>query len=157
MAAILAAERFSSVATSPYDLRATTQALAMAFNVAAECSELSSSSLSRSLVTSSTCASALKTRRSSGDFRGVPSLIAVATYVTGPESCFSVNVSLLAPFTVSVGCTRESRFSGKLDSLDPLAKRFVGPSTGLTAPDDDPPLLAARNPLLTETELDCLE
>ena len=38
-----------------------------------------------------------------------------------------------------------------------MVKRANGPSIGLTAPEDDPPLLAARKPLLVDMELDCLE
>lgn len=83
--------------------------------------------------------------------------MAVATYVVGSSNCFRVNRNRFADLTESCDCTLESRFSGKLDSLDEVTERGPGPSTGLTAPDDDPPLLAARKPLLVDIELDCLE
>jgi hypothetical protein len=109
--------------------------------------------LSRSRVTSSSCAFAVNRL----DFLGVASLTAFAMCVIGSYSCFNVNLSRFAALMDSLGCTRESRFSGRLDSLDPLVKRAIGPSIGLTAPEEDPPLLVARKPLFIEIELDCLE
>lgn len=98
----------------------------------------------------------MNSRRSSCVFRAPGSLIATMACVSGSLSCFMVNMSLFAALTVWLGCARESRFSGKLESRVPAVRR-ADMSDGLTAPEEDPPLLAAKKPLLVDIELDCRE
>ena len=67
--------------------------------------------------------------------------MATAMSPMGRSRWYRVNSSRFEALTASLDWTLEFRFSGKLESL--RAKSNC-PSVGLTAPDEDPPLLAAR-------------